>query len=52
MDEKNNLKAKRSGFVEKWARAEEISAFLVLPFMRLLPLHCPFVCTIQARYKT
>ena len=28
MDEKNNLKAKRSGFVERWTRAEEVSAFL------------------------
>ena len=28
MDEKNSLKAKRTGFVEKWARAEELSAFL------------------------
>ena len=28
MDEKNSLKVKRTGFVEKWARAEELSAFL------------------------
>ena len=28
MREENNLKTKRSGFVEKWAKAEETSAFL------------------------
>ena len=28
MDEKNNLKVRRCGFVERWARAEEVSAFL------------------------
>ena len=30
MIEKNSLKTKRTGFVEKWARAEETSAFLGL----------------------
>ena len=28
MSDKNDVMEKRSGFVERWARAEEISAFL------------------------
>ena len=38
MDEKNNLNTKRSGFVEKWARAEEISAFLGITLYAVIVL--------------
>ena len=38
MTEKNDLKGKRTGFVERWARAEEISAYLGITLYAVIAL--------------